>query len=254
MKRRNKKIEKPIIPLTPLLFKNLIHYLLSEDHVNRAFLHKLKDFFDYVDTEHYRQDGDLEIYYRTIIRMLDIYLIDNIKNPELVLEQLTESARDGDEIYEFLEELIEELNEEPDLDMTTAVYIENEILGRLNFVSITPIVNTMSLALSKLENNDFTTYDDIVSQINTISTEMTKSISAKSTVSVTLPDIAFGAGADFRTNMNKARKYLNDEKRIIKTGIKRLNKFLNGGFAPGRTYIVNGITGGLIYSAHVKVY
>ena len=138
--------------------------------------------------------------------------------------------------------------------MATATYIENEIIGRLNYLTITPIVENMSLALSELEHNEFTTYENIITKINDISTEMTKSITSKSTVSVTLPDVSFNNSANFTTILSKARKYLNDEKRIIKTGIKRLNKFLNGGWQPGRVYIINGITGGLTCSAHFKVY
>ena len=197
-----------------------------------------------VDTEHYIKDGDLEIYYRIIQRILDVYLVENIKNGDLLLERLTSSSKDGEEVYEFLESFLDEISEEPALDLATATYIENEIIGRLNFLTITPIVENMSLALSELEHNEFTTYDNIITKINDISTEMTKSITSKSTVSVTLPDVSFNNSANFTTILSKARKYLNDEKRIIKTGVKRLNKFLNGGWQPGRVYIVNGITGG----------
>ena len=244
MKKRNSAKKAPIIALSPLLFKNLLHYLLSDEIVNRTFLHKLVDFFGMVDTEHYIKDGDLEIYYRIIQRILDVYLVENIKNGDLLLERLTSSSKDGEEVYEFLESFLDEISEEPALDLATATYIENEIIGRLNFLTITPIVENMSLALSELEHNEFTTYDNIITKINDISTEMTKSITSKSTVSVTLPDVSFNNSANFTTILSKARKYLNDEKRIIKTGVKRLNKFLNGGWQPGRVYIVNGITGG----------
>lgn len=244
MKKRNKAQQKPIMALSPLLFKNLIHYLLSEDVVNRSFLHKLTDFFELVNTKHYEEDGDLEIYYRVITRILNIYLVDNIKHPDLILEQIISSSKDGEEVHEFLEGLIDELSEEPSLDNTTAIYIENEIIDRLNYITIVPVVDSMSLTLSQLEHNDFTTYSEIISKINLVSTEMTKSITAKSTMSVTLPDVTFNDTSDFKGIVSKARKYLNDEKRIIKTGIKRLNKFLNGGFQPGRVYVVNGITGG----------
>jgi RecA/RadA recombinase len=49
--------------------------------------------------------------------------------------------------------------------------------------------------------------------------------------------------------LDGVRRNMNDSKRYIKTGIKRLNKMLNGGFQPGRCYVFCGTSSGLTFSS-----
>jgi replicative DNA helicase len=130
------------------------------------------------------------------------------------------------------------------MDLKTSVFLENEFIDRLNFININPLAEKMQLALSKLANNDFINYHSIIQEVNSISGKINKSVLSNSVVSVTLPDITFQNNDEFKTSIGRARRYLNNDKRVIKTGIKRLNRFLNGGFEPGRVYTVNGISGG----------
>ena len=242
-KRKNTKLLKVDMPITAALFTSLINYLLS-DYCSRSFVVKLERFFDEVNEKLYEEDGDLEIYHRIIKRIMRLILIENVKDPDVIVEKITSSPRDGDEIYEFLEDLLETMGEE-EMNSSLALFVENEFISRLNYVNVTPKAEKLRLILSKLENQDYNSYDEIIEDLHTSSNEMNKAVISKSSAAVTLPDVTFGDTDAFNMALRKVRNFMNDDKRVIKTGIKRLNKFLNGGWQAGRVYLANGISGGL---------
>lgn len=250
MKKRKSASVKPLVPIKPALFGNLILYMLS-DYSNRSFVIKLEEFFESVETTLYTQDNDLEIYYRILTRLIKIYISGSITDVNLIYEKLLNSPKDGEEIEEFITELIQDSEE---LDSDTAVYIENEVIDRINHMGITPIADSMRLILSRFESQDFDNYSDIISELQVVSTNLCKKVIAKTSTSVSIPEVTFNSNDSFFTAIRRVRNNMNDEKRIIKTGIKRLNKFLGGGFMPGKVYLGNGISGGLTISDHVKVY
>ena len=244
MKTRT-KVAKPDIPLAKPLFSSLIAYILS-DFMARSMIRKFEHFFEIVNTNIYEEDGDLEIYYRIIRRVNGIILNDHIKDTDLLLDRLINSPKDGDEIYDVLEEVLEE---RAAMNSTTANYIENEIIDRINFLNVTPLADKMRLTLSKLENQDYESFSEIVQTIQTDNSKLAKAIMARASTAMSMPDVAFGNMDTLTGAIRKVRNFINDDRRIIKTGIKRLDQFLGGGFQPGRVYLSNGISGGLISSS-----
>lgn len=242
-RKRSKKVEKPIITLTQLLFEHAIKYLLCDEHRNHAFLVKLSNFFDSVNTKHYEEDGDLEVFYRITRKLLDLLLNEGIRNSQILIDRLSTANKSGEEFEEVLDDIVDEFLENP-LDKSTAVFIENEFVSRLNFITVVPLVENLRTTIGELDAHDYESYNDIVEKINKNSTDITKAVVSKSVVSVTLPDVTFDGSDEFMAIASQARKYLNNEKRLIKTGIKRLNRFLSGGWQPGRVYLGNAITGG----------
>jgi replicative DNA helicase len=240
VKKRKSSSVKPIIPIQPSLFGSLILYMLS-DYCNRSFVVKLDEFFQSVETSLYKEDADLEIYYRTLLRIIRIYIDSNITDVQLIFGNLIASPKDGDEIEIFVNDLIQDSEE---LDSVTAVYAENEIIDRLNHVGITPITDDLRLLLSRFESQDFSSYSEMVSELHTASNNLCKKVIAKTSTSVSIPEITFKSSDSFFTAIRRVRNFMNDEKRVIKTGVKRLNKFLGGGFQPGKVYLANGISGG----------
>lgn len=239
MKTRT-KVEKPIIPLAKPLFGSLIAYILS-DFMARSMIRKFEHFFDIVNTKVYEEDGDLEIYYRIIRRLNGIILDDHIKDADLLIDRLINSPKDGDDIYDVLEEV---LAEKEAMNSTTANYIENEIIDRINFLNVTPLADKMRLTLSKLENQDYESFSEIVRTIQTDNSKLSKAIMARASTAMSMPDVSFGNFDNLTGAIRKVRNFINDDRRVIKTGIKRLDQFLGGGFQPGRVYLSNGISGG----------
>lgn len=240
MKKRKSTSVKPSIPLQPALFGNLILHLLSE-FANRSFVVKLAEFFDSVETKLYSEDADLELYYRILSRIVKAYIEGNITDPQLLFDKVVSSPKDGDEISEFITKLIEDNDE---LNSDTAVYIENEIIDRLNHVGVTPLTDNMRLILSRFESQDFDNYSDMITELQNAAGGLNKKIIARTSTSISIPEIKFTSSDNFFAAIRRVRNNMNDEKRIVKTGIKRLNKFLGGGFAPGKVYLGNGISGG----------
>lgn len=239
MKTRT-KVEKPIIPLAEALWSSLIAYTLS-DFMARSMIRKFEHFFDLVNTSIYEEDGDLEIYYRIIRRLNKIIIEEQVRDSELLIDRLINSPKDGDEILDVLERVLEEKSS---MNSTTANYIENEIIDRINFINVTPLADKMRLTLSRLENQDYESFSEIVQGIQTDVNSLAKSIMSRASTALSMPDVAFGNVDTLAGAVRKVRNFINDDRRIIKTGIKRLDQFLGGGFQPGRVYLSNGISGG----------
>lgn len=241
MKKRVKAKElKPLLPIPPALFESILVFLLS-DHCSRQLVTKLSGLFESVNTTVYSEDGDLEIYFRVIARILSFHLDDGLNDNNLIASRLIESPKDGEEISELFEKLNPALEK---FDNVKAVYVENEIISRINFLAVGPLAGQLKLAISKFENQDYESYSEAVKLIQTNSAAVNKSIIAKSSTSLSIPDVKFSNDDSFFGAIDKTRKFMNDDKRVIKTGSRRLNKFLNGGFAPGRVYLFNAISGG----------
>lgn len=240
-KRVNAKAKDlPSIPLTPTIFKQLTAYLLS-DYRSRSFVGKLELFFNTVNCNLYAEDGDLEIYYRVIRRVIRLCIDSNVDHSEIIVSHLLESPNDGDEIQGLFEKLVDELEE---LDSNSSRFIENEIISRLNFINVNATVSDLKVALSKYETQDFTSYAEGVSLLSGSASNLVRSVIAKESSNLSIPDVSYQSEDAFQRTISNVRRSMNDEKRVIKTGIRRLNKMLNGGFQPGRVYLINAISGG----------
>lgn len=240
MKKRT-RVTKPESPLSPSIWIGLIQYLTS-DYLSRPFVTKLSSFFSIVNTTIYEEDGDLSNYYEIVKRMIQLMLDERIYEPNTLIERIVASPKDGEDLYQTLNDIFEH---EEDIDGNLAIFIENEIISRLNFITVGPMVTRLEETISRLRNDDFEQFSDIIGDLSANSNELQKTILAKSTAKISIPDISFTNKDLFTSVVDKTRKSINDEKRIVKTGLRALNKFLGGGWEPGRVYLANGISGGL---------
>ena len=177
-RKKNKQLEKPAVPLTSTLFTKLIAYFLTDSYRERSFVTKLRTFFTYVNVNIYTEDGDIKPLYDIVRTLEALTLDDNLRDSNLMIERLIESPKDGEEVQEILEGLYED--EDFELDSSTALYIENEIIDRLNYLSVEPLAQKMKLAISKLENQDFSSYSEIVGEIANSSSSLSKTIMSRS--------------------------------------------------------------------------
>lgn len=245
MKKRSKlrTIDKPIVPISKLLFQTLAYYMISEWR-SKPFLNKLNIFFDMVNTKEYAEDGDIEREYRLIASILKICIEDNITNTELILEKLGQH-KDIDDFAEVIDEILDTTDFEAEFDSTTATYLENEFISRLNFFNITGYVEELKASISKYEKHDFESFEQCVHEIQSKCNTLNKKVLARSSSALAIPDLN-SSDDSFLMQTNRVKNYMNDTRRVIKTGIKRLNRMLNGGFHGGRVYVICATSGGLI--------
>lgn len=237
MKKRTVVKQKPRVDVTMVMFAKLIAYLFS-DYKTRAFVKKLDIFFNTVDNTIFKEDVDLAPRYWLVKEFIKAYHIDQINDLDLIGMRL----QDHLEVKDSFEEILDEVTSYT-LSIGDATAIENMFIERLNYAAAIPILERLKANIAKLDNGEFSSFGEVMEGLQKSAIEFNKIMVSKSRHNFSIPDISF-ASDEFETQMEKIHKSLTDEKRIIKTGIRRLNDFLGKGFQPGRVYIFLGITGG----------
>lgn len=241
-RKSTKKRIKPDIPLSESIFRRLSLYMLSE-YKNRSFLSKLLVFYEKVNTNLYSEEAELSDYFLFTSRFAEIYVEDGITDIEAIYERLTESPKNADIIEELMEALTDEL-EEGTFDGVQASNVENDIIDRLNFINIAKHVNRIKKHVSRFEAGDYESYAEIVAEMGVACKNYSREVVSRATTSLTIPDLDTQNLTQFSNSLGRVRDFMNDPKRVVKTGIKRLNKMINGGFQPGRVYYFCAISGG----------
>ena len=239
MKKRNSSTStKPKVELTPLVFKKIVAIILSDDYLTKTFTKKLDQFFSKVDVTIYEQDADLYPYYRLISEFVNKSIHESINDTEVILDYISELPGFEDD-FEMV------INEACDTTITkeVALHIENEIGSQTNYVMINEHIAELEKHIEKIKKKNYKNLDTAVEEFKSSANNAIKNLVPKNTNALSTPDLYFNDSL-FKDHINKIRKRLNDTKRYIKTGIKRLNHMLNGGFQPGRVYVFLGITGG----------
>lgn len=240
MKKRIKKEEKRkkvSIDIPVSLMRNAVAYLFSE-HRTRSFIKKLHMFFMSVDENVFLQDPDLEVYYLIITSFTRLYIENNLENNEIIIQNIVSSPR-------LSEEIEEKLMDADDIEIrdTDAIFIENEFIDRLNYISTIPIISTLKNAISRFDKNDFDNFNAIIDEIRTETTSFNRVLNVRSASSLTFPEVNFNSNS-FMGILEKVYANLKSPTRSVKTGIKRLNTMLHGGWQPSRVYVLNAVTGG----------
>lgn len=250
LKKRSseKSYEKPTSPIPVALFESLFVYMLS-DFRKKTFINKMSTFFNTVNTNIYREDEDVMDLYKFIQLIIDMILETDINETSHIVDKLLDSPKNGDEFDELYNVEYRELIET--FDPTTAMFVENEMIDRLNFIKVTAHVERMRKVIARYDTCDYDSYNEIISDIKSASSSITKTITARASSMLTIPDLDLGSN-EFLPQLETVRSRMMDKKLVIKTGIKRLNRVLGGGFQPGRVYFFLGLTGGLILG-HVKL-
>lgn len=231
--RSRVKIDIPIS-----LMKTLIAYLIS-DHRSRHFVKKLNVLFSVIDGSPFKEDADLDLLYTMATTYVKTAIEDNIDDVELILEKVAAIPRfERDEIIAVISDLMD-----IEVDEDTAVFVENEFIDRLNYVQVLPIVSSMKMAISDFDKNECDSFADAIERIRENTTVFNKVISMRSTAALTIPEVDFNDDK-FDEVLGKIYKNLTNEKRFVRTGIKRLNAMFHGGFQPGRVYVGLAVSGG----------
>ena len=230
--RNRVKIEVPV----PLM-KSLIAYLFS-DHRSRHFIKKLYALLNIVDPASFTEDSDLDVLYAIVMTYVKTAIDDNVDSLPLLMNKVQAIQRFEDQV----EEVLMDINDIA-IDEDTAVFIENEFIDRLNYVSALPVVSSLKAAISQFDKNEFDSFAEAIEAIREHTSVFNKTISMRSSAALSIPEIDFN-DEKFDDILAKVYKNLTNEKRFVKTGIKRLNKMFHGGFQPGRVYVGLAVSGG----------
>lgn len=238
MRKRIIQKTKPKVELSITLFEKMLSLAFSE-YKNRPFFKKIQIFFDTIDTSIFVQDVDINPRYLILETFITMYIDDGVNDIDLIIESIENNqAIDNDEFNEIADAISEE-----ELTLADANAIENTLIDRMNFFNSEPKLAKLEILLSDWKKGNFSSYGEIISEIQIAALTFSKEIYSKSKANSVIDYLDF-SNNDFKEKMQSIHREITDEKRLIKTGIRHFNEMLGGGFAPGRVYLFLGITGG----------
>jgi hypothetical protein len=230
---------KPRVELGITTFDNLIALAFSS-YSNKPFFKKVYKFFELVDTNLYKEDVDIEPRFIILEAYLNVLIEENVSNEEMILDYIMENTKDVDDTER--DNILEDAMSK-EFTLSEATSIENNMIDRINFYSTEPDLHKLDVLLNEWKKGNFSSYNEIITNIQKVTSAFSKKVYARSQSSTIIDYLDFSEN-NFKEKMNNIHREITNEKRLVKSGLQRLNKAISGGFAPGRVYLFLGMTGG----------
>lgn len=236
------KNRKPIVTISMKIIRLTLSFIINEcSFENKGFFKKIYQLFSTIDPKPFQDNHSLETCFNCILLMSGIIVKENVYDIELLMDK-------------FIEKDINFNNAASDLDMcadialdsATKEFIQREITERLNYVNTIPHIRKLRMQIEKFDSNNYTTFANAIEDVKKTTIELQRSMVNKNIIQsgrLSLPEVDFN-DENFDEILDKVIQNRNNPKRFIRTGIKRFNTALGGGFQPGRVYVFIGLSGG----------
>ena len=247
-----KKQSKVSIPITSHTFEAILNYLISMRIINRKFIHNIQQLLDIIDTRPYSGD-DYDLFLLNAIQFVAKVRENGVNNLNYIKTSIEQSDLDQnfvEQLYQNLAMATSDMSKEEydNLSEAVSLYVDYAYIfyswplivsahdtivnttGRISRESISKIKNLYEGTLSKIRISD-----------SARDCENTVCIGPKSNKTL-------------RNEISRIYDDANDPCNIFVTGLKELNRFLNGGYRRKRMYIFYAPTnsfksGILLYNA-----
>ncbi len=224
------------IPITTYTFEVMLHYVLFSKNINKRFLRNIMKLFDILDTHVYEKDGYITCIIeatKTVSKMR----YDGISNLSYIKNSLLQSPLEQKHILHVYQKAdVFDKAEYENLSTMIKMYVDYAYLyqSRADIVSsFDTLINTRG----KISTDAIQHLQQLLESLlsNMRRTDATRSETDDISVSSS-------PSKELKTELAKLYDSLTDPRNIFKTGIKELNRFLNGGLRRKGMVIVYGPT------------
>lgn len=179
---------------------------------------------------------DYEIGVRLVIlaEILKVYYRNNIYDPSEIIAEISVN----DEIKDILDQIV---NSGQELSTNAIAKLNEFIATRLEYAFLFKNNKLMQDVVSKFSNRSYKSFGEITGEYAGIVKGFNnnfKAIEFKLRDQKTVMHLGMSDATDI------AKDYLSSRKRSVRTGIKHLNKVLNGGWKQSRFYLTLAVPGG----------
>ena len=218
----------------------------NSSNITRKSLSLMHQLFGYIDERVYSNDPQLDARITFINNALDAIIVKGFENDDIILNYCRSDTND-----KYNADIIANIPRYTKINYEEIKFINNCVEDRLRHLYILTYKDQIYHTLEKLDSGDFRSYEEINTElINTCTCLINKSRSAKTFDTrnvISLSDENFDNS--FMDIVNNSR----NPKRILHTGIRRLNELLSPGLIGGRTYIFLGTPGGFKSGMLLKI-
>lgn len=230
-KKQRNGIQKFPLKFDITMLNAIIGYSYKNtSQINRKCLLNLRNLFDRIDEEVYSGNPKMEARFNFIKKTLQARVEKKFDNLDMVLNYCRPDVED-----EYVDEVIENLEEYMKLNYDEIKYITKAVEDRLKFMYLFIYKDRIYETVERLDSGDYTSYEEINSELTEICRDVvqkTREIQTQETCNT------FALTDDmFETGIEQIVKSLTEESKILRTGIKHLNELLSGGYHSKRLYM-----------------
>ena len=214
----------------PMLNAIIGYCYKDSNQITRKCLINLRNLFDRIDEEVYSGNPKMEARFNFIKKTLEARVEKKFDNVGLVLNYCKPDQED-----ENVEEVIENIQDYVRINYDEIKYITKAVEDRLKFMFIFKYRDKMYNTIERLDSGEYTSFEEINSEL----TEICKEVVQKTReVQVNQCLNTFSLSDDtFEDNVNQIVKEINEDTKILTTGIKAWNDILSGGYHSKRLYM-----------------
>ena len=246
------KQQKIAIPIQTHTWEAILNYLISVRIINRRFIHNILQLIHSIDTRPYVND-DYDVFLIKSIDFVAKVREDGVNNLNYIKTSIEQSDLDQNyvsQLYQNLAMSTEDMSKEEydNLIELVSLYVD------YGFIYYSwPLIVKAHDAL--INNNGRLSFDEI-QKIKELYESTLSKIRVADTTRNAENTLCIGQGAkkELKNEISQLYDTLTDPSNILVTGIKELNRFLNGGYRRKRMYIYYAPTnsfksGILLYNA-----
>ena len=246
------KQQKIAIPIQTHTWEAILNYLISVGIINRRFIHNILQLIHSIDTRPYVND-DYDVFLIKSIDFVAKVREDGVNNLNYIKTSIEQSDLDQNyvsQLYQNLAMSTEDMSKEEydNLIELVSLYVD------YGFIYYSwPLIVKAHDAL--INNNGRLSFDEI-QKIKELYESTLSKIRVADTTRNAENTLCIGQGAkkELKNKISQLYDTLTDPSNILVTGIKELNRFLNGGYRRKRMYIYYAPTnsfksGILLYNA-----
>ncbi len=247
-----RKGEKISLPITMETFSSILHYIISVKIISRKFIHNIMTLLEYLDRTPYDSDEEKQFVIDAIGYVAKMRY-DGINNLTYVKNSLMQSNLNQSMVVTLYENLKEAVSE-----MTKEEYdnLERTVMDYVDFIYIFFVRPEIIKLYSELMGEGERPSIDVIHNLKDVFESTLSNIRKADTTRDDTGDISIDPKnkKTLGVRTNKLYDQLNDPSNNFKTGLKELNRFLNGGYKRSKMYIYYAPTnsfksGVLLYNA-----
>ena len=208
-------------------------------NITRKSLSIMYKLFRIMDESVYAGQPQLEARFQFIYKALEAKIEKGFENNDVIINYCRTDMYD-----ENNEDIIKSIPHYVKINYEEIKYVNRCGEDRLKYYYILQYKDKMYSVMEKLDSGDFKSFADINSEFSSLCTNFINK--ARSARTITTQDEFRLSDENFDNNVKDIVENLKNPKKMLRTGIQKLNEILSPAYIGGRTYIYLGTPGKMI--------
>lgn len=226
-----------------------IGYIFKQNSVNitRKSLSIMHKLFDLIDENVYNSEPNMEARLDFIKNALEAKLLKGFENYDAIINYCR-----SDVYNEYNEEIINNIPYYTKINYEEIKYVNKSIEDRLRYFYLMIYKDRFYETIERLDSGDYRSFGEINSAMTELCADFTRH--SRSVKSFDNKDVFSLSDEHFDDNVIDIVNSLKNPKKMLRTGIQKLNEILSPAFMGGRTYVFMATAGGGKSALLLKIF